>query len=289
MLSKSVKYYFLAILVLLTCIMGISCSAQEKGYIVTNNNDTIKIPSIISEPDDYNNTYFLINHYNFKRKQQYLYIFEYYNKKHKVFQSKPKKRPDTLYEAMTRVKPKKIEKIKVNEIKYLKIINLKHKDTSIYIPIQDTLPTKIVRIGGQGDKNKFLSKQSIVKIDTQYVYYNFWKILHIKCDFNIYIRNYAIVYTNFDYSYYYSIYLVDIAIFSGKIQKAQIYNGGDLTLSQYRKEILKFINKRYNLNLTSDELLNYISPKQDIEHQTKLFDFILDKETALEQKENAVK
>ena len=77
----------------------------------------------------------------------------------------------------------------------------------------------------------------------------------------------------------------DIAIFSGKEQKAMIYSGNyyprPLRKRKIAQEVLQFINTRYHLNLTNDELVKYIIEKDKFEDWTKLFDFILAQETEL--------
>ncbi len=81
-------------------------------------------------------------------------------------------------------------------------------------------------------------------------------------------------------------YLEDINIYSYKDQKSTTMYSGDLHASFSIKEkiVLQFINTRYNLNLSIKNLLTYIDRKKDFEHQSKLFDFILNKEMELEQK-----
>ena len=90
-----------------------------------------------------------------------------------------------------------------------------------------------------------------------------------------------------DFGAVYAKYL-DITIFSDTVQKVQVYNDYDyhLTISNVpivTKQFLLFINTRYKLNLTHNELLNYIELRKPLQNQTKFFNFILDKEAELEK------
>ena len=114
---------------------------------------------------------------------------------------------------------------------------------------------------------------------------NFWRLLTNKENLGIYIRNYT-VHKGSYYDAYNTLIdnngnYADIAIFSGATLKIQIYSTSQNV--SIGKAVLQFINTRYDLSLTYTELLNYITVNEDIGHQKKLFDFILEKETALEK------
>jgi hypothetical protein len=197
---------------------------------------------------------------------------------------------DMMYTIQTHRKPNKSLKIKVEDIKYIQTINLKHKDTNIYIPIIDTIHTTI----GVSEKTEkinllTLSKEKIVIKDTQYIRYIFWQLLAIKGNLCICKRLWqeTVGWAPYDES---TVTNKDIALFDDGKQKMMIYSGLRID-NPSGIAILHLINARYNINLTHDELLNYIDQNKDIEYQKKLFDFILDKEAALENniKANALK
>jgi hypothetical protein len=163
-------------------------------------------------------------------------------------------------------------------------------------PVSPT--TFIVKNKNKKDTIKVCDIKSINFVDKRnksisiYIFNTFfWKLLTTKNTFGIYVRYY-------DNSTGYMSYLgnvvvqgyadendIEIAIFFGKEQKAVIYSGTEIkTLSGQAKRILNAINTRYNLNLTQDEFFKkYIDKTKDFEHQTKLFEFILDKEAELEK------
>lgn len=78
-----------------------------------------------------------------------------------------------------------------------------------------------------------------------------------------------------------------VSIFSDKMQIVQLYSISLRGLpidNVYRvKFVLQFVNTRYKLNLTHDELVkNYFVQGVGFDKQKKLFDFILEKEAGLE-------
>ena|GEM_PF-4819338 len=86
----------------------------------------------------------------------------------------------------------------------------------------------------------------------------------------------------------------DIAVFSDttQIREALIYSGTRSIVSTnilYLQQVRDFIYVRYRLKLNIIFKDLYIDQMKDVEHQTKLFDFILDKEIGLEQQGNTVK
>jgi len=126
----------------------------------------------------------------------------------------------------------------------------------------------------------------------------FWKLLFAKGNWGIYTKYHLknegmhfsldvndINFATADYSE-----IIDISIFSDTVQKVQIPSdfGDNLPLTIYMaiyvtKQLLPFINARYNLSLTQNELLSYIELRKPLQNQTKLFNFMLDKEAELEQ------
>lgn len=153
--------------------------------------------------------------------------------------------------------------INITDIKSINLINKRKRDTTTYVIFGNDL----------------------------------WRLLAAKNDIGIYERNYvtdagysiasdAGSITNNSYAEVYNYY-DDVAIFSNRILIIYII---DNLLYPYPpsigKAVLQFINIRYNLNLTHDELVNnYFVQGKDFEYQTKLFNFILDKETELEKQE----
>jgi len=137
------------------------------------------------------------------------------------------------------------------------------------------------------------------KVISAYIFNTyFWKVLAKKDNLGIYMKYHLknegmhfsldvndINFATPDYSE-----IIDIAIFSDTVQKVQVYSDYDyyLTISNVpivTKQLLPFINTRYNLSLAKDELLNYIELRKPLQNQTKLFNFILDKEAELKQTE----
>jgi hypothetical protein len=222
------KYYFIIILLLCICVTGISCSFQE-GYVVTNNNDTIKG--------------------NFNLAIQQPSTFTIYNTE------------------------KGKTHFNINYIKYINIIDNKKRNT------------------------------------TTYIFNNgFWQQLAAKGDLGIYKIEYETDagYSDIDGNEVYTDY-EDIALFSGNIQKAAIYGNyvpddylnkkiatqsiysGTLfkfikvpILSGFTEGLFQFINTRYDLDLTPEEFFTYIDQTKAADRQTKLFNFILDLESDLE-------
>jgi len=149
--------------------------------------------------------------------------------------------------------------IKVNDIKSLNVVDKKNKVTSTYI------------------------------FNTY-----FWKLLFAKGNLGVYMKyhlKYAGMYSFDEPECCGPAYrkCEDIAIFLDSVQKVQIYSGYQLTIIdnkfQVSEQILPFINKRYNLSLTQDELLKYINQGETLQNQTYLYNFILDKEAELEEKQ----
>jgi len=229
------------------------CNAQKVGYIVTNTNDTIKTYSI---PDPYGWN----NHY-------------YY------------------YKLITQLKPKKKTKIYTNDICELKVIDLKLKDTITYLMIEDTVHIKMF-IAEPSSKFNFstLEKRKLVRRDSQLVVYNFWKVLYIKnnlsiCNLTWTVNFASSVYDNNEYRGYEAL-----AIISNKNKKTPIYtweprSNPKKDIPELSDSLMKFINMRYNLIISPEEFKKYMDSGKDIESQTKLFDFILDKEAELEEKQ----
>jgi hypothetical protein len=247
--------YFKIIPLLLICITSIFCNAQKEGCVVTNTNDTLKIASINHMPSFYNYS-FLGN-------------------------------PDTMYEVVTHLKPKGKMKIKVSDIRYLKIIDLKNKDTSIYIPIKDS--ARLYTYGHDISKVDKMKKRKRYIKATTFTFYRFQKVLVAKGNLSIYVKNYAVeVYTGNDVigANDFDDYM-DVAIFSNNKQVVTIYdNDSQNDKLNIAKAVLQFVNTRYKLNLTHDELVNkYFAQGVAFDKQKKLFNFIIDKEAELEKQE----
>jgi len=138
------------------------------------------------------------------------------------------------------------------------------------------------------------------KVTSTYIFNTyFWKVLAKKDNLGIYmkyhLKNEGVHFSlnindpNFATTDFNEI--IDIAIFSDTVQKVQVYNDYDyhLTISNVpivTKQLLLFINTRYKLSLTKNELLNYIDQRKSLQNQTKLYNFILDKEAELEEKQD---
>lgn len=115
---------------------------------------------------------------------------------------------------------------------------------------------------------------------------SFWQLLAAKGNIGIYKRNYIVCvsYDTIGYRYRYT----DIAIFSDttQIRDASIFRGGRSTQTNdmlFLQEVHDFLYVRYKLKLPLTFKDLHIDPMKDIYHQIKLFEFILDKEAALEQ------
>ena len=140
--------------------------------------------------------------------------------------------------------------IKAGDIKNIDVIDKKKKDTSTYIFFHD----------------------------------DFWRQLAANDNLGIYVRNFMAHigswYRNEDYAEY-----EDVIILPDKERKIQIYvySGVQDDYNFIAQQVLQFINTRYSLNFTHDELVNnYFIQGVDFEKQKKLFEFILDKEIELE-------
>jgi len=237
--------------------MSTTCNAQKVGYVVTNNNDTIKAYSI--------NTNALIIPNPFY----------------------PIKSP--TYMVITQLKPKKKVKMSASDIRELKVMDLKQKDTSTYLLIGDTVTFKIY-MNKPSSKFNFLTleKKKLVRRDTQIISYKFWKVLYTKnnlsiCNLNWTVNDAMSIYENNEYRDYEAL-----AIISNKNKKTPIYTweprgNPKKDIPELSDSLLKFINIRYNLIMPSGEVNQYMDGGKDIEHQTRLFELILDKEAELEK------
>ena len=151
-----------------------------------------------------------------------------------------------MYTIQTHRKPNKSLKIKVEDIKYIQTINLKHKDTNIYIPIIDTIHTTI----GVSEKTEkinllTLSKEKIIIKDTQYIRYFFWQLLATKGNLCICKRLWdeTFGWAPYDES---TVTNEDIALFDDGKQKMMIYSGLRID-NPSGIAILHLINTRYNI------------------------------------------
>jgi len=210
--------------------METSCGTLGNGFVLTNNNDTIRgMINILPDVGRYSPIFDDCVYFTSGSSTDSTTFFVK-NRNGKVF-------------------------IKTNDIKSLNFVDKKNKVTSTYI-------------------------------------FNiyFWKLLITKDNLSVYIRYYigdARTEMNWNLNEYEKNYYKyeAIAIFSDKILKVQIYSGYQLTMYNHQdtKQLLQFINTRYNLSLTQNELLSYIELRKPPQKQTKLFDFILDKEAELEK------
>jgi len=239
----------LTILILIIYLINISCSAKKIGYVVTNVNDTIKTYSL---PNGWN-TYF------------------------------------SYYKLITQLKPRKKTKIYANDILELKVIDLKQKDTITYLHVGDMVNIKM-RIAEPSSKFNFLTleKRKLVRRDTQLVVYNFWKVLYTKNNLSICNLTWTVNDAmSIDETNGYRGYEA-LAIISNKNKKTPIYtweprSNPKKDIPELSDSLLKFINIRYNINMSSGDLNQYMDDEKDIEYQTRLFELILDKEAELEK------